>query len=71
VKRRDLLRMVALAARISGLPWERICEGAAHEVWALDGRRITIPRHREINELTARAILRGFEPEFGRRWWET
>jgi hypothetical protein len=26
-------------------------------VWQVAGRRITIPRHREINELTARAIL--------------
>lgn len=70
MKRRDLLRMVAVAALGRDLSWERVREGAEHEVWALGGRRITIPRHREINERTARAIMKAFEKEFGRRWWE-
>jgi len=70
VKRRDLIRSIADAARARGLSWELVREGADHEVWALDGRRVTIPRHREIKQLTARAILKTFEEEFGRRWWE-
>lgn len=43
--------------------------GAEHEIWALDGREIAIPRYREIREITARAILRQLEAEFGKRWW--
>jgi mRNA interferase HicA len=70
VKRRDLLRRVAIAAMARGLAWELVRQGSEHEVWALNGRRITIPRHREINERTARDIMKAFEEEFGRRWWE-
>jgi len=70
VRRRDLIQMVAIAARTRGLSWGRVREGSEHEVWALDGRRITLPRHREINERTARAIMKALEEEFGRRWWE-
>lgn len=36
-------------------------EGANHEVWAIAGERLVIPRHREINEYTARAIIRRAE----------
>lgn len=52
------------------MEWTLVREGAEHEVWALDGRRITIPRHREVNEGTAQAIIKSFEEEFGTRWWE-
>jgi hypothetical protein len=45
-------------------------DGAAHELWRLDDQMITIPRHREINEQTARAILRALEPTLGPRWWQ-
>jgi len=71
VKRRDLVRLIADAARRRGMTWELVREGSAHEVWALDGRRITVPRHREIKEVTARAVLQAFEEELGTRWWET
>jgi hypothetical protein len=30
---------------------------------------VAIPRHREIPELTARAILRELETELGKDWW--
>jgi hypothetical protein len=30
---------------------------------------VAIPRHREIPELTAVAILRELEMELGRDWW--
>lgn len=71
MKRRDLLRAINVAARGRGMSWQMVREGSEHEVWALDGRRITIPRHREINERTARGIMQAFEEELGRRWWET
>jgi len=69
MKRRDLLQKIDDAARARGRIWHLVRQGAEHEVWALGGRQITIPRHREIKELTARAILRQLEEEFGRRWW--
>lgn len=53
------------------MTWELVRQGAAHEIWALDHRWITIPRHREIKEGTAQAIMKAFEEELGTRWWET
>jgi hypothetical protein len=69
VKRRELLRAVARAAREAGLEWELLRQGADHEIWSLDGHRVTVPRHREINELTARGILRALEAQLGEDWW--
>lgn len=70
MKRRDLIRIIGVAARKRDLEWVLVREGAEHEVWALDRRLITIPRHREINERTARGIMKAFEEELGARWWE-
>ena len=50
--------------------WELVRQGSEHEVWALDDRRITIPRHREVNERTARGMMQALAEEFGERWWE-
>nr|WP_083778724.1 type II toxin-antitoxin system HicA family toxin [Oscillochloris trichoides] len=38
-------------------------EGGAHSIYwlPLTGKRSTIPRHREINEITARKICRDLE----------
>lgn len=69
MKRRDLLQAIGQAARAHGREWTLRRRGAEHEIWALDGREIAIPRYREIREITARAILRQLEAEFGKRWW--
>jgi len=71
VKRRDLVRTIEEAARARGVPWEFVRQGAEHEIWAIDGRTFSIPRHREIREPTARAILKSMEKELGDRWWES
>ena len=52
VKRRDLLR------RLADLGWHLDRQGGAHEVWRKGERIMPVPRHTEINEHTARAILR-------------
>jgi mRNA interferase HicA len=52
MKRRDLLR------RLADLGWLLDRQGGAHEVWRKGERTLAIPRHVEVNELTARAILR-------------
>ncbi len=71
MKRRDLIRRIGEAARDRGLTWEIVRQGADHEVCALESHRITIPRHREIVEHTARGVMTAFEEEFGTGWWET
>jgi hypothetical protein len=39
-------------------PLELVREGANHTLYRMNGNPVTIPRHSEINELTAKAILR-------------
>lgn len=52
MKRRDLLH------RLVELGWSFDRQGGAHEIWRKGERTMPIPRHTEINENTARAILR-------------
>lgn len=70
VKRRELLKAIAAAARDSELSWVLARQGANHEVYSLDGLIIPVPRHTEINELTAESIFKECEPKLGRRWWK-
>jgi mRNA interferase HicA len=57
VKRRDLLALLAEIAATEGVEIE-ITEGAKHSKVRIGARVTTIPRHREINEITAKAILK-------------
>ena len=69
VRRRDLIRVIERAARKANFEWELVRQGADHELWSLDGERVTVPRHREINEVTARGILKALETKLGQDWW--
>jgi hypothetical protein len=61
MKKRDLVKHLRAVARAIGTDLLFVREGANHEVWAIAGERLVIPRHREINERTARAIIRRAE----------
>lgn len=52
MKRRDLER------ELRQLGWDLIRHGGRHDVWSRGERELTVPRHAEINEYTANAILR-------------
>jgi mRNA interferase HicA len=52
MKRRDLERKLRV------LGWQLLRHGARHDVWARGERELVVPRHLEINEYTAKAILR-------------
>jgi len=69
LKQGELKRCIANAARSRDLTWLKIREGRQHELWQCGSTRVTIPRHREINEYTAEAILKDLEGEFGEGWW--
>jgi mRNA interferase HicA len=59
MKRRELEQ------RLEQLGWHLSRHGGRHDVWCRDERELAVPRHREINEYTARAILKeagGREP---------
>ena len=52
MKRRELER------RLRELGWKFLRAGGNHDVWTDGDRQEAVPRHREIHEILARAILR-------------
>jgi predicted RNA binding protein YcfA (HicA-like mRNA interferase family) len=53
VKRTDLLKRLASIGDV-----EVVREGGNHTIFRVNGNLVAIPRHREISERTAAAILR-------------
>jgi len=52
MKRRDLEK------KLRNLGWQLARHGGKHDVWSKGERELVVPRHVEVNEYTARAILR-------------
>ncbi len=52
MKRRDLERSVR------DFGWSLIRNGSRHDIWGKGEYELAVPRHNEINEYTAKAILR-------------
>lgn len=48
---------------------DQLRSGGAHDIWECDAFQVSIPRHREINEWTAEAIMRALEGKLGEGWW--
>lgn len=44
-------------------------EGARHSIYEVGGVRVPIPRHAEINELTAVGIYKEAARSLGEDWW--
>jgi mRNA interferase HicA len=61
VKKRDVIKRLRAIAKVASTDLEFVREGSNHEVWAIGGERLVIPRHREINEHTARGIIKRAE----------
>lgn len=55
--RRELLSRLRRHARRTGQPFQLV-EGARHTKVTIGDRRTVVPRHTEINDITARAILK-------------
>ncbi len=68
-KRRDVISRISEAAKALGLSWVEIREGANHTVYGLDGLRIPIARHRDIDDQMCRVIYKECEPKLGEKWW--
>jgi predicted RNA binding protein YcfA (HicA-like mRNA interferase family) len=52
MKRKDL------EIRLKKLGWSLIRRGAKHDIWEKGDSALAVPRHNEINEYTAKAILK-------------
>lgn len=70
MKRRDLIQTIQRTAGAQHLSWGKIREGSRHEVWRCGTTVVSIPRHREINDLTAVGIFKDLEQGLGVRWWQ-
>jgi mRNA interferase HicA len=69
VRRDDLIRKINKAARQNGLKLELVREGGKHSIFRCGSQLVTVPRHREINEMTAIGIMADLEAELGKGWW--
>lgn len=65
-----MLREIARSARQLDVGWVLVRQGGRHEVWRCGSTTVVIPRHAEINELTAMSIQKALEGELGKGWWQ-
>ena len=52
IKKRDLIKLFQKNG------WSLYRQGSNHEVWKKENKSETIPRHSEVNEILAKAIIR-------------
>ena len=52
------MKLKELKKLLSQLGWYFVRHGGKHDIWTDGDREIAIPRHNEINEYTAKAILK-------------
>jgi hypothetical protein len=69
MRRRDLLNRIADMAKACELSLDEVREGRAHTIFKVGAAQFSVPRHVEINEVTARSIMRHLESESGEGWW--
>jgi hypothetical protein len=69
VRRGELLRLIGRAAKRRKLTWRKEREGKRHEIWLCGSTAFPVPRHKEINNFTAEAIMKDLENELGKDWW--
>ena len=69
MKKRDLIKKIALEAKGQGVGWTFVRYGAKHDVYQLGSEIIPIPRTTEIKEPTAEGIFKECSPELGQGWW--
>lgn len=62
MKRRDLLKQLKALAKDENATYLEV-EGGGHTKVSFGGKQTVVPRHTEINELTAKAILKHMRGE--------
>lgn len=69
MKRRDLIKKITEASAQAGVAFGEVREGGSHTVYRCGGENVIVPRHNEINEITAKSIMKNLESELGEGWW--
>jgi len=57
MKRERLLKTLRNEAKQRGVSFTLARQGGKHEVWAFGDSKVSIPRHRDIAEGTAKGII--------------
>jgi len=70
MKRTALTKKISEAAKAAGLDWVLVRHGGQHDVYQCGTARVIIPRHNDINELTALSILKHLSDILGEGWWK-
>ena len=63
------MKRISSRAKEADVIWEFVRDGARHELWRCGDQSVSIPRHNDINELTAERIMKDLEEELGGTWW--
>ena len=66
MRKRHLMKQLRQAASDNGVELRLLRQGK-HEVWLFGTERLVIPRHNEIDEYTAMAIIRQARESSSRR----
>ena len=69
MRRRELLKRIRDAAKARELDLSEVREGSNHTIFAVGGFEFPVPRHNEINEYTAQAIMKDLSDQLGEDWW--
>ena len=69
MKYRDLIRKIRKAASEQGIPFEMQRQRGSHQMWTCGSTPVVIPKHGEVNEMTAQSIFKALEAELGKDWW--
>lgn len=69
MKRREVIKKIAAAAKKQGAEWILAREGANHTVYTLNGVVVPVPRHNELGEIFAVDIFKECEGILGKGWW--
>lgn len=64
-----MIRAIGDAAERAGLTWELDRRGGNHDIYSLDGLKIPIGRHTELDPKLVEKVYKECEPKLGRRWW--
>jgi mRNA interferase HicA len=65
-----LVRKIRDAAAGRGVDFEMRRQRGSHQMWTCGQTAVVIPKHTEVNELTARGIFKTLEAELGKEWWK-
>lgn len=69
MKYRALVKKIRDEAKAQGVDFEMRSQKGSHQKWDCGNITVVIPKHAEVNEMTAQGILKTLEPELGERWW--